>query len=183
MKHYHHFEGGSHSWGRGPGKHRHWEEEGWSRAGPGRVLESRDLRLLILQFISDSPKHGYEIIKRIEELTRGAYSPSPGMVYPTLTLLEEMGYATPKTDGARKLYEITDTGREELQIHQKLLQETLQRIESIGTRHAHERHPPVVRAMENLKMALRLRRGQWTSQQLEKVVEILDEAVRRIEKL
>ncbi|GIW75487.1 MAG: PadR family transcriptional regulator [Phycisphaerae bacterium] len=186
MKHRHDNDRNSsfgHGHGHGHGKHRHWDEEAWSRTGIGRVLQSRDLRLLVLHFISDSPKHGYQIIRRIEELTGGAYSPSPGMVYPTLTLLEEMGHATTKTDGVRKLYEITETGRDELQVHQKMLEEVLQRIERIETQHAQDRYPPVIRAIENLKMALKLRRGQWTSEQLDQVVEILDEAVRRIERL
>src|SRR5579875_3901893 len=86
--------------GRGFGRHR-----GWERGHGGR-------RLVILQLIAEKPSHGYEIIKAIEERIGGDYSPSPGVIYPTLTLLEEMGYATVQpAEGGRKLYAVTDEGR------------------------------------------------------------------------
>src|SRR5712691_1530926 len=77
----------------------------------GRVFDHGDLRFVILQLIAESPRHGYEIIKAIEDKLGGAYSPSPGVVYPTLTLLEELGYATlSASEGSKKLYSITQEG-------------------------------------------------------------------------
>ena len=77
-----------------------------------RVFDQGDLRFVILKLISEAPRHGYEIIKEIEEKVGGAYSPSPGVIYPTLTLLEEMGQASVATgDGGKKLYSITDGRR------------------------------------------------------------------------
>ena len=73
-----------------------------------------DLRFVVLQLISDKPSHGYEIIKSIEERLGGTYAPSPGIVYPMLTMLEEMGWASSVTEGTRKLYSITDEGSKAL---------------------------------------------------------------------
>ena len=76
-----------------------------------RVFDHGDLRFLILQLIAEGPKHGYELIKAIEEKLGGSYSPSPGVIYPTLTLLEDLRYATVSTrDGSRKCYAITRNG-------------------------------------------------------------------------
>jgi DNA-binding PadR family transcriptional regulator len=75
-----------------------------------RVLASGDLQLLILLLLSEKPRHGYEIIKAIEEHSSGVYTPSPGMVYPALTYLEEMGYATASAEGTKKLFSITEEG-------------------------------------------------------------------------
>jgi DNA-binding PadR family transcriptional regulator len=83
--------------------------------GMGRKLASVDLQLLILGLLAEKPRHGYEIIKALDERSKGFYVPSPGMVYPALTYLEEIGHATVTAEGARKLYNITDAGKEHLQ--------------------------------------------------------------------
>jgi DNA-binding PadR family transcriptional regulator len=89
--------------------------DGGGRAfGMGRKLASVDLQLLILGLLAEKPRHGYEIIKDLEERSKGFYIPSPGMVYPALTYLEEIGHATIEAVGARKLYHITDAGQEHL---------------------------------------------------------------------
>src|SRR3974390_3174261 len=75
-----------------------------------RMLAQGDLRLVALSFIAEAPRHGYEIIKLIEEKTADWYSPSPGIIYPTLTFLEEAGYVTASAEGAKKLYTITEEG-------------------------------------------------------------------------
>jgi DNA-binding PadR family transcriptional regulator len=82
--------------------------------GMGRKLASVDLQLLILGLLAEKPRHGYEIIKALDERSKGFYIPSPGMVYPALTYLEEIGHATVEAVGARKLYHITDAGKEHL---------------------------------------------------------------------
>jgi len=83
--------------------------------GMGRKLASVDLQLLILGLLAEKPRHGYEIIKALDERSKGFYVPSPGMVYPALTYLEEIGHATVEADGARKLYQITAAGKEHLE--------------------------------------------------------------------
>jgi DNA-binding PadR family transcriptional regulator len=82
--------------------------------GRGRKLGSADLQLLILKLLDEKPRYGYEIIKELDERSKGFYAPSPGMVYPALTYLEEIGHATMAADGARKLYSITESGKEHL---------------------------------------------------------------------
>jgi len=82
--------------------------------GMGRKLGSGDLQLLILKLLDEKSRYGYEIIKELDERSKGFYVPSPGMVYPALTYLEEIGHATVAADGARKLYSITATGKEHL---------------------------------------------------------------------
>ncbi len=79
--------------------------------GMGRKLASVDLQLLILRLLAEKPRHGYEIIKALDERSKGFYVPSPGMVYPALTYLEEIGHATVEADGTRKLYHITEAGK------------------------------------------------------------------------
>src|ERR1700689_5754555 len=83
--------------------------------GMGRKLASVDLQLLILGLLAEKPRHGYEIIKALDERSKGFYIPSPGMVYPALTYLEEIGHATAEAEGARKLYHITDAGKGHLE--------------------------------------------------------------------
>ena len=82
--------------------------------GMGRKLASADLQLLILKLLDEKPRYGYEIIKELDERSKGFYVPSPGMVYPALTYLEELGHATVAADGSRKLYSITGSGKEHL---------------------------------------------------------------------
>src|SRR5262245_44556909 len=81
----------------------------------GRMLATGDLRLISLALIAEQPRHGYEIIKLLEDRTAGWYSPSPGIVYPTLTYLEEAGHVTAQSEGAKKLYTITEEGRAHLE--------------------------------------------------------------------
>jgi DNA-binding PadR family transcriptional regulator len=118
MHHRLHHYFGRHHGGRGFGPFGRGFMEGGdmgSRAfGMGRKLASVDLQLLILGLLAEKPRHGYEIIKALDERSKGFYVPSPGMVYPALTYLEEIGHATVEADGARKLYHITDAGKEHL---------------------------------------------------------------------
>ena len=98
----------------------------------GRMLAQGDLRLLALALIAEQPRHGYEIIKVLEEKTEGWYAPSPGIVYPTLTYLEEAGYVTAKTDGTKKLYTITDEGRVYLEQNRAFVDAVMERLAAVG---------------------------------------------------
>jgi DNA-binding PadR family transcriptional regulator len=155
------------------------------RHGLGRLFAHGDLRLVILHLIAEKPRHGYEIIKAIEERVAGAYSPSPGVVYPTLTLLEELGYVTVDAagDGTRKLHAITDQGRAFLEANRPALEALLARMEEAGRTQAGA-PPQVVRAMENLKLALRLRLGQGPlgTEEADAVAAALDAAALAVEK-
>jgi DNA-binding PadR family transcriptional regulator len=122
--------------GRGPG----WGPGGggdWFRVG--RMLAQGDLKLLALALIAEQPRHGYELIKLIEEKTSGCYSPSPGVVYPTLTFLEEAGYVTAEAEGAKKRYTITEEGRAHLEENHDIADVVLERLTAIGKKLARRR--------------------------------------------
>jgi DNA-binding PadR family transcriptional regulator len=142
-----------------------------------------DVRLIILKLISEKPSHGYEIIKAIEDRLGGAYSPSPGIVYPALTLLEEQGLIrVESTDGPRKLYAITPEGERELERNRAAAEEIFARIAEINARHGGGPAPQILRAMENLKLALRLRlsQGPLSGEQIEKIAKLLDDAAKNV---
>ena len=100
----------------------------------GRMFEQGDLKYVILQLLAEKPRHGYEIIKELEEKSGGVYAPSAGAVYPTLTLLEDMGFATStQTDGGKKTYTITDAGRAYLVENQSTVDDMFERLGEIGS--------------------------------------------------
>jgi DNA-binding PadR family transcriptional regulator len=101
-----------------------------------KMLASGDLRLIVLALLSEKPRHGYEIIKAVEEHSSGVYTPSPGMVYPALTYLEEMGYAVSESEGAKKLYRITEAGTAHLAENRASVEETLDQLARFGRRFA-----------------------------------------------
>jgi len=133
----------------------------------GRMLATGDLRLIALALIAEQPRHGYEIIKVLEEKTDNWYSPSPGIVYPTLTWLEEVGYVTSQSEGAKKLYSITEEGRAYLAKNRDFVDAVLDRLAAVGRKIAKMRRrfgaderdelrddgvPPLVRAaLDNLR--------------------------------
>src|SRR5690349_6508274 len=105
----------------------------------GRMLADGDLRLIALSLIEKGPRHGYDLIKALEELSSGIYSPSPGVVYPTLTFLEEAGYATSSTEGNKKVFAITDAGRAHLEENREMVDGVLEQIERFGRKMAKAR--------------------------------------------
>jgi DNA-binding PadR family transcriptional regulator len=168
--------------GEGFGRHGwHGGRHGGGR-GLARFFAHGDLRIVILHLISESPRHGYDIIKSVEELTGGAYSPSPGVVYPTLTLLEEMDHVTVTADGAKKLYAITDEGRAFLEANRAPLDALLGRLTGASGERRHM--PRIMRAMANVKLALRMRigRGSLSDAEVDAIAAILDEAADKLER-
>jgi len=133
--------GGGFGRGRGgPGGGRGFGDDGDGRIG--RFLMQGDLRLVVLALIEKEPRHGYEIIKHIEDLTYGFYAPSPGVIYPTLTYLEEAGYVTAEADGNKKRYEITAEGRKYLEENRSFAATILDRLSQFAERikQKQERH-------------------------------------------
>jgi len=122
---------GRHRHGFGGGRH---GMDGDDMMRAGRMLAQGDLRLLALALIAEQPRHGYEIIKVLEDKTAGWYAPSPGIVYPTLTYLEEAGYVTAEASGAKKLYSITGEGRAYLEQNRDFVDAVLERLTSVGER-------------------------------------------------
>jgi DNA-binding PadR family transcriptional regulator len=170
---------GDFGWGHGPfGRHmRHGRRR--------RVFEQGDLRYALLKLIADKPSHGYELIKAIEDRLGGAYSPSPGVVYPTLTLLEELGYIhAVEAEGARRAYEITDEGRAALAQNKGVVEAIFRRIGEAAERLGASPPPQIMRAMENLRLALRMRleRGPLSEEQIADVAAALDAAALTVER-
>lgn len=165
-----------------------WDDrrERWEAFGGGRerFFDNGHLRLVILQLIADKPSYGYELIKAIEERFSGGYAPSPGVVYPTLTLLEEEGLAVvASTDGNRKRYAATEEGKAHLKQNQPLLDAIFSRMQEAGRRFGRGRNPQIDRAMMNLLMAIKMRakRGDVSPDQARKIAEAIDAAARAVD--
>jgi len=182
--HRHHFggRGGRHGFGHGG-----WGRPDGERGGRRqRVFDSGELRLLLLKLIADQPRHGYDLIRAIEELTGGTYVPSPGVVYPTLTLLQDMGQiAETETGGTRKSFAITAEGTEELTRRKAEVEALLARLQQLASARERTDGGPIRRAMENLRSALRYRiaRDDIDGETLHRAAAILDEAAQKIERL
>jgi DNA-binding PadR family transcriptional regulator len=154
--------------------------------GRGRVFGHGDLKLVILSLLAEKPRHGYEIIKELEDRVGGTYSPSPGTVYPTLSLLEDMGYARAQTEeGNRKVYEITDEGRKYLEQNRSAVDDIFGRVDEFASFFFGPAMSGLGRAFGNLGRAT-FRAGmrhQGDEQWVQRVREILERAARDIEGL
>ncbi|HEX2815049.1 MAG TPA: PadR family transcriptional regulator [Phenylobacterium sp.] len=189
MHRHHHFHGGRdehrgrHPWGGRMGE-RHGPH-GRHRGGRvGRFLEHGDLRFVVLAMIAEQPRHGYELIKELEDRTGGAYRPSPGVIYPTLSLLEDEGFIRPVTgEAGRKLYEATDEGREALAANQAGVDAVFGRMAE-AAESSDTTRPRIGRAMSNLGMALgqRLSRRPITPEEIDRIVAMIDDMAVAIEK-
>jgi DNA-binding PadR family transcriptional regulator len=162
---------------------------GWGGGHRGRdrkrMFEGGELRLVLLKLIADEPRHGYQLIKAIEELTEGDYAPSPGIVYPTLTMLEDMGLIREqKSKDSKKVFEATDEGRAHLEENSDEVEELIAKLEGHGRTRRHGQRPEIGRAIGNLMTALRNRVAAdgWNEELLEEVIDVLDEAAQRIER-
>lgn len=150
-----------------------------------RLLDATEVRLLILSILKTRPAHGYEIIKAIEELSQGEYTPSPSLIYPNLTLLEEMGYVIAHTEESnKKSHQLTDSGKAFLQQQQAQLQSVISRMQSLAVLANNRSLPEVQRAIHNMRTALNTRLAdQHISQQaLHAIIDVLDEAAKKIER-
>lgn len=167
---------------------RHGAFEGMSGRFDGkrreRVFEQGDLKLVVLYLLQQQPRHGYEVIKSIQELTGGEYSPSPGIVYPTLTLLEELEQASVTEQNGKKQYSITAEGEKLLLEQESAIAHIMKRLNMLGSFGEAKKVPELRRSMQNLKMALqmRLERGQGEQDVIHKIVDIMDKAAKEIER-
>jgi len=151
---------------------------GGGRRGGSRMFGHGDLKLLLLALIEQQPRHGYELIRIIEDMFHGQYSPSPGAIYPTLTMLEELGYAEVTNEqGGRKLYAITTAGRAYLDENREAVDAVTARTEHSAKIAAKMAAPMAVRkAMHALKHALLMRGSDWSKAEAQRIAEILDRA-------
>ncbi|WP_013500375.1 MULTISPECIES: PadR family transcriptional regulator [Rhodopseudomonas] len=177
----------------GPRRGGGWEDEiggvghpGHGRRGGGRrMFDGSELRLLLLKLIADKPRHGYDLIRAIEERTGGAYAPSPGIVYPTLTMLSEMGLIEEQlTEGARKQFAATAEGAAHLAAHAAELAAIIARLDALGAMRERIDAAPARRAMQNLRSVLQNRLGEGLDKaKLHEAVALIDEVASRIERL
>jgi DNA-binding PadR family transcriptional regulator len=188
--------GGRHCGGRGGG---------WSRGGPWamafsmgegseggrgrgrrRMFDGSELRLLLLKLIEEQPRHGYDLIREIEERSGGAYAPSPGVVYPTLTMLDDMELIEEqKSEGAKKQFAVTAAGTAHLVERAEEVEALFARLAQLGEAQSRHSGGPIRRAMGNLRAVLqeRLNAEGVEAETLHDVAAILDEAARKIERL
>ncbi|HXZ01910.1 MAG TPA: PadR family transcriptional regulator [Stellaceae bacterium] len=151
-----------------------------------RFFDQGDLRYVLLHLIAERPRHGYELIKAIEDKFGGMYSPSPGVIYPTLTLLEELGHIRPaEGEGARKAYAVTEEGTAFLAANRAAVDQVLERMAAAAAAFGGGPAPEILRAMHNLRLALRIRlgRGPLDAAQVRAVTDILDRAAAEVERL
>ena len=171
--------------GMGGGRFGGHHHGGGGRGGRlGRFFDHGDLRYVLLGLIAERPRHGYELIKAIEEKFGGMYSPSPGVIYPTLTLLEELGYIRPDSvEGPRKQFVITPEGAAFLAANQAVVDQIFARMAEVSHVYAGGPPPEIRRAMHNLEAALtiRLGHGPLTADQVRAVTAVLDRAASEIE--
>ena len=151
-----------------------------------RMFDGGELRLVLLKLIADEPRHGYDAIRAIEEMTGGAYAPSPGVVYPTLTLLDEMGLIEEqRSEGSKKRFAATDEGRRHLEENAEQVAALIERLSRLGGRREEWAGSPVWRAVRNLGVAIRQRvgRGDLSQDTLHDVAAMIDEVAQKIERL
>lgn len=159
---------------------------GRGRRGRRRVFEPGELRLVLLKLIADQPRHGYDLIRAIEEMTHGTYAPSPGVVYPTLTMLQDMGFISEtEAEGSRKVFAITPEGELHLGGRDEEAAALFERLNDMGSDQRKAGGAPIKRAVGNLLSALwhRVTRDEVTERTLHDVAAILDEAAQKIERL
>lgn len=170
----------------GHGPHRHGGRDE-AHGGPRRRLfESGALRLLLLKLIGEQPRHGYELIRAIEALSGGAYVPSPGIVYPTLTLLQEMGLiAETASEGGRKTFALSADGTAHLAQQAAELESVTARLAGLAERREQTDGGPIRRAMQNLRAVLMARfdRPDVSPETLHRAAALLDETAQKIERL
>ena len=171
--------------------HFDFDSDGWGGGGrrgrrTKRMFESGELRLVLLKLIVDEPRHGYDLIRAIEEMTGGEYAPSPGVIYPTLTLLQDMGLiGEAPGEGPRKSFQATDEGRAYLEERSEEIDALLERLDDLKPRGENMAGPAIGRAVKNLMTALghRLKAEGFDEDLFLEVAAILDEAAHKIERV
>jgi DNA-binding PadR family transcriptional regulator len=174
-----------HSFG-GRGHRGGWERGFGGHGGRERLFDAGDLKLVILKLLSEQPSYGYQLIKTMEERLAGGYAPSPGVIYPTLTLLEEEGLASvAASDTGKKVYSVTPEGLQLIEASKGRLDEIFERLNEKGERFQRGRSPELMKAFMDLRGAVlaRITRGNLTPEQTSKIAEAIHTAAKSIDQL
>jgi DNA-binding PadR family transcriptional regulator len=166
--------------GFGPGRFGH------GHGGRERLFDGGELKLVILKLLSEQPSYGYQLMKTMEERLSGGYSPSAGVIYPTLTMLEEEGLAEAAvSENNKKVYSLTDEGRKYLEANKERVGEVFERMEAVGERFERRRSPELMKAFGNLRHAVMGRMwGRNLSPELvKKIAEAVNAAAKAIEEM
>jgi DNA-binding PadR family transcriptional regulator len=177
---------GRHGGGRGPFGDGPRGGGGGGRGGRRRLFSNEALRLILLQLLSEAPRHGYDLIREIESRSGEVYAPSPGVVYPTLTLLADMDLIAEQPGaGSRKLFAISEAGRVHLADNRAALDEAMEQLTSLAQKAEQVDGAPIRRAMHNLSIAVRARLEQEGADRetMFDVASLIDEAASKIERL
>jgi DNA-binding PadR family transcriptional regulator len=170
----------------GGGRHRGERGERMGRGGRRRMFDGGELRLVLLKLVSDGPRHGYDLIREIEALSGGAYAPSPGVVYPTLTLLWDMGLITEgEADGTRRRFAITEAGVAHLAEQADAVAAAFAKLTALNAQSERTDGRQVRRALGNLREAIEIRLGgdAVSQETLHAVTALIDEAAQKIERV
>ncbi|HEY1499598.1 MAG TPA: PadR family transcriptional regulator [Acidobacteriaceae bacterium] len=158
----------------------------WERGfGGGRLFDAGDLKLVILKLLSEQPSYGYQLMKTMEERLAGGYTPSAGVIYPTLTMLEEEGLAS-VSDSAdnKKVYTVTAAGLEYLEQHKQRIEELFARLDEARGGFERGRAPEIMKAFMNLRSAVMTRVSrEATAEQIRKITEAINAAAKTIDEM
>ena len=170
-----------------------WGGGHWARGGPfgfssiggskpGRMFGPGDLRLLLLALIADKPSHGYDLIRTIEEKFGGSYAPSPGAIYPTLTLLEEQELIENEaSNGGKKSYAATLAGRQYLAANSDQVKALMARIDIMAGATGKEALPEsIMHAVMTLRHSIMSKAYRWNEPEVSRIITILEKAARDI---
>ena len=179
------FGGRGHGGGRERGFGRHG---GFGRGfgeGRGRMFDAGDIKLVILKLLSEQPSYGYQLIKTMEQRLSGGYTPSAGVVYPTLTMLEEEGLTTASSENNKKVYSVTAEGLAFLEANKERIDELFERLEETGRGFERGRSPEIMKAFLNLRGAVmaRVSRESIKPEQIAKITEAINAAAKAIDEL
>jgi DNA-binding PadR family transcriptional regulator len=153
--------------------------------GRGRLFDAGDVKLVILKLLSEQPSYGYQLIKTMEQRMAGGYTPSAGVIYPTLTLVEEEGLAAVSLDNNKKVYALTPEGIEYLEANKEQVGELFMRLEETGRGFERGRSPEMIKAFLNLRGAViaRVSRESVKPEQIKQIVDAINSAAHVIDEL
>ncbi len=179
----HHGHGPCGHFGRGFGGRRHEHRHGGGRGE--RMFDAGDIKLVILKLLSEQPSYGYQLIKTMEERLAGGYTPSAGVIYPTLTMLEEEGFATSIVENGKKVYSVTSEGQQFLEENKRRIEALFERLDEAGQGFKRGRSPEIMKAFQTLRGAViaRVSRESVSEEQIAKIAAAINAAAKSIDEL